>query len=261
MKLVATSKLKAAQNRMEVARPFAIAVDCLPETAVALKAKAADTSTKLGTHMLVAITTDRGLCGSINSSVLRLIRRADKDRVQGEKFAFTLIGSKGRAGLQREFGDRICYSASDMGDKKGVRFGDVAPLVETIFAQDFSHLTLISNLFVSIMQFDTDMMPVLTTDEFAALELDGYEFESDDKQATMQNYFEWYLGGKIYSRIIESSAAEMAARMTSMDNATRNAGDMIKKLSVEYNRGRQASITSELSEIVAGAAAVETEEE
>mmetsp|Transcript_16834 Transcript_16834/g.25147 ORF Transcript_16834/g.25147 Transcript_16834/m.25147 type:complete len:268 (-) Transcript_16834:43-846(-) len=267
MKLVATSKLKAAEQRMEEqARPFLRSVACLPEIQSLIQPvsgkvwKAPEDETKAKHHKVIVLTSDRGLCGSVNSNVLRLARRVLKED-DATSLSLTAIGGKGKAGLQREFAKVIDYAASELGDKKGVRFTDVVPIAEKVAISDADKVTLVCNTYESLLSFSTDVISVATPTDLAALDLEKYEFESDDKAVTMSNFYDWYVGAILYARVIENSATEMSARMTSMDNATRNAGDMINALEIQYNRRRQAAITTELTEIISGAEALADPEE
>jgi F-type H+-transporting ATPase subunit gamma len=261
MKLVATSKLKAAQRNMDIARPFVSAVNCIPEIAEAADEMKASGGSAEGSHRVIPITSDRGLCGSVNGSVLRASRALARSHPKDVPFIFSIIGSKGRAGLMREFGKSIDFTAYEIGEKKGIRFTDIVPFSEAITAStSFDRITLVCNKFVSMVAFETEKVPLLTTAEISRIDLTKYEFESEDPEATMQSYFEWYLGSTLFARVIENTACEMSARMNSMDNATRNAGEIIRVLKIKYNRGRQAAITSELAEIIGGAEAIKEEE-
>ncbi|MDP2439307.1 MAG: F0F1 ATP synthase subunit gamma, partial [archaeon] len=132
MKLVATSKLKAAQRNMDIARPFVIAVNCIPEVVEAAEQIKATGGSAEGSHRVIPITSDRGLCGSVNGSVMRASRAIARSHPRDSPFCFSVIGTKGRAGLMREFSRQFDFSASDMGEKKGIRFTDIVPFSEAV---------------------------------------------------------------------------------------------------------------------------------
>mmetsp|Transcript_12947 Transcript_12947/g.33040 ORF Transcript_12947/g.33040 Transcript_12947/m.33040 type:complete len:176 (-) Transcript_12947:46-573(-) len=167
------------------------------------------------------------------------------------------VGLKAKGGLSREFAGQTSISVCSLGGKKGVMISDVVPFVDKLLEDDFDQLTLLSNEFESLISFNTKSTDLLSPNKLAELDLNAYEIESDDKAGTLQNLYEYHLGAFLFTSIIENEAAEMAARMTSMDNASKNSQDMIKKLTVLYNRRRQAVITTELAELISGAAAVE----
>lgn len=267
MKLVATSKLKAAQNNMEIARPFLTAVNAIPEVvaaAEAYKEQAKEVSETKSSYRVIPITSDRGLCGSVNGSVLRRTRAFLRTLPRDTSTTFSIVGNKGRVGLMREFRGSFESTAGEMGEKKGIRFSDLAPFVETIIAspKQTDRIVMVANAFRSMIAFETESIHLLPPSALADLDLGAYEVESGDQQTTMQNYFEWYLAATVFGRVIENAACEMSARMNSMNNATKNAGEIIRVLKIRYNRGRQAAITSELAEIIGGAEALKgTEDE
>jgi len=230
---------------MERVRPFSRVGKSMIESAPA--------DVESGKELVVVLTSDRGLCGGINSSLIRAV----KHHIASTKNECKVIvcGEKGKAGLQRLHSQDFVLTATELG-KKELNLVDVERVVEAILEQEFKTLTFYSNKFVSMLVFET-LVNRLKSLNFIQNELDvtSYEFE-DEKPAALQNFYEYYLGTLLYSALTENAAAELCARMTSMDNATRNAGEMLDALTLSYNRQRQAGITTELTEIISGCEAI-----
>ena len=272
MKMVAASKLKRAQSQAEAARPYA---ERMQRMLAALAASAANSPTAprmlVGTgadqtHLLVVVTADRGLAGGFNTNVGRAARAAIRRlEGQGKTVKLITIGRKGRDYLRREFADRIVAEFSFAG-KKRVEFGDTAEVGDRIAKMladnDFDVCTIIYNRFLSVIsQVPTEqqVIPLQVEDAQAEQPAPGpqatYEFEPDE-ETILAALLPRNLSIQLFRALIESAAGEQGARMSAMDNATRNAGEMINKLTLNYNRTRQAGITRELIEIISGAEAV-----
>ena len=269
MKMVAASKLKRAQNQAEAARPYA---ERMQRMLAALAASAAGTpgAPKLlvGTgqdlrHLLVVVTADRGLAGAFNTNVGRaarnLVRRLEGE---GKRVEILTIGRKGRDYLRREFADKIIGEFSFAG-KKRVEFSDVDEIAHRITqlleAGSFDVCTVVYNRFVSVIsQVPTEQQLIpLPLPEASQAGAGGalYEFEPGEEEI-LEALLPRNMAIQLFRALIESAAGEQGARMTAMDNATRNAGEMINRLTLNYNRTRQANITKELIEIISGAEAV-----
>lgn len=269
MKMVAASKLKRAQNQAEAARPYA---ERMQRMLAALAASAAGTpgAPKLlvGTgqdlrHLLVVVTADRGLAGAFNTNAGRaarnLVRRLEGE---GKRVEILTIGRKGRDYLRREFADKIIGEFSFAG-KKRVEFSDVDEvahrITELLNAGSFDVCTVVYNRFVSVIsQVPTEQQLIpLPLPEAAQTAAGGalYEFEPGEEEI-LEALLPRNMAIQLFRALIESAAGEQGARMTAMDNATRNAGEMINRLTLNYNRTRQANITKELIEIISGAEAV-----
>jgi len=270
MKMVAAAKLKRAQEAAEAARPYAVRMDRMI-AALGAKVSGGDGPKLLtGTgrddvHLVVVATADRGLCGGFNSSIVRAARRKiDALVAQGKTVKVMTVGRKSRDQLRRVHGDKIISSkenlartvvgfdtADDIGRELIRRFEDGEFDVATIFFNRFqSAMTQI----VTEQQLIPANLPETeeeNTGELKAL----YEFEPDE-EAILAALLPRNVATQIYAALLENAASEHGARMTAMDNATRNAGDMINKLTLTYNRTRQAYITKELIEIISGAEAL-----
>ncbi|MGA3006155.1 MAG: F0F1 ATP synthase subunit gamma [Acetobacteraceae bacterium] len=270
MKMVAASKLRRAQQQAEMARPYALRMARMLNTLAASVADSPNAPPMLaGTgkdqvHLLIAVTADRGLAGAFNSSIGRATRtRARTLEAQGKTVKILAVGRKGRDYLRRELSSRIAGDISYAG-KRRIEYADAKELADRITAMlnngEFDVATLIYNRFQSVIaQVVTEQqlipVPVVQrvseTDGSAALP----EFEPDE-ETILSRLLPQALAVQTYTALLESAAGEHGARMTAMDNATRNAGDMIKRLTLNYNRARQANITRELIEIISGAEAL-----
>jgi F-type H+-transporting ATPase subunit gamma len=269
MKMVAASKLRRAQQQAEMARPYALRMQRMLNTLAASVADQPNAPMMLaGTgkdqvHLLIAVTADRGLAGAFNSSIGRAARtKARALEAQGKTVKILAVGRKGRDYLRRELASRITGDISYAG-KRRIEYTDASELAERItsmlLAGEFDVATLIYNRFQSVISqvvTEQQLIPAppadtAGTDGSAALP----EFEPDE-ETILARLLPQALAVQIYTALLESSAGEHGARMTAMDNATRNAGDMIKRLTLNYNRARQANITRELIEIISGAEAL-----
>lgn len=272
MKMVAASKLRRAQTQAEAARPYAQRMERMLAT-LAENVAASPTAPKMlvGTgqdrvHLVVAVTADRGLAGAFNTNVGRAARAlARRLMTEGKTVKIMTVGRKGRDYLRREFADNIAHEVSYAG-KKRVEFGDAAEVSQKITAMfnagEFDICTIVYNRFASVIsQIPTEMQVIpMPRPEGAREPAAGaahavVEFEPDE-ETILTRLLPQNLAVQMYRAILESAAGEHGARMTAMDNATRNAGDMINRLTLNYNRSRQANITKELIEIISGAEAV-----
>jgi F-type H+-transporting ATPase subunit gamma len=268
MKMVAAAKLRRAQEQAEASRPYA---ERMERVVGALAASMADQegapAMLAGTgrdqvHLLVVVTSDRGLCGGFNSSIVRGARRAIRDLLaQGKDVKVLCVGRKGRDQLRRDFGRYIIGTIEDIARPRlGFPAADgIARRVTAMYeAGEFDVCTVIYNRFKSVI---TQVVTLQQIIPFAAPESgtnDGgvyYECEPDEGEI-LEALLPRNLAVQIYRALLESAASEQGARMSAMDNATRNAGDMINNLTIIYNRSRQAYITKELIEIISGAEAM-----
>jgi F-type H+-transporting ATPase subunit gamma len=270
MKLVAASKLRRAQEQAEASRPFA---ERMSEMLANLGASVAGVEGAppllAGTgrdqvHLIVVATADRGLCGGFNASIARGARlRIRELRESGKEVKILCVGRKGRDMLRREFGSLILDTIEGIGRRR-LEYAEAVGIAERIErmyeAGEFDVCTIVFNRFRSaiaqILTFQ-QLIPVepARVDRDAAEVTAVYEFEPDE-QSILAELLPRNLAVQIYRALVENAASEQGARMTAMDNATRNAGEMIEGLTLVYNRTRQAQITKELIEIVSGAEAL-----
>ena len=273
MKMVAASKLRRAQSQAEAARPYAERMQrmiaALTES-VANLPNAPELLIGTGrdrTHLLVAVTADRGLAGAFNSNVGRATRAlARRLQAEGKTVKILTVGRKGRDYLRRDLPDTLLDGVTFAG-RKSIGFQDAEAIgvriTQMLAHREFDVCTLIYNRFVSIMSQVVTEQPLIpavlpATDAEKSLPARPqalYEFEPDE-ETLLARLLPQSLAVQLYRALLESQAGEHGARMTAMDNATRNAGKMIQRLTLNYNRTRQANITKELIEIISGAEAL-----
>ena len=272
MKMVAASKLRRAQAAAEEGRPYAEGMERMLG-ALAANMPSLDQAPKLlsgsggdRVHLLVPITADRGLCGGYNASIARETRaRIRALRGDGKEVKVLCIGRKGKDALTREFGGQIVDSIENA-TQKGADFGGASAIAERLVdmfeADEFDVCTLIYNRFKSaISQVMTPQQVIPFPVPEAPGDDDGgglkalYIMEPSEEEI-LDRLLPSNLAVQVFRALLESYASEQGARMTAMDNATRNAGDMIDDLTLTYNRTRQANITRELIEIISGAEAI-----
>ena len=268
MKMVAASKLRRAQAQADAARPYAQRMERML-TSLAANVAGRPTAPKLivGTgrdkvHLLIPITGDRGLAGAFNSNVGRLTRNiARRLESEGKTVKIFAVGRKGRDYLRREFPDNIVGDVNFVG-RKSIAFADAMAIASRVTAWldagEIDVCTVIYNRFQSIIsQVPTEMqlIPLPVPAEAAGGAGLSYDFEPDE-DAILAPLLPQNLAVQIYRAQLDNAVGFYGSQMTAMDNATRNAGDMIKRLTLNYNRARQANITRELIEIISGAEAV-----
>jgi F-type H+-transporting ATPase subunit gamma len=267
MKMVAAAKLRRAQEAAEAARPYAERMErMLGSLASSMTGRDGAPPLLAGNgrdqvHLIVVMTSDRGLCGGFNSSIVRATRRKVRElREQGKQVKLFCVGRKGRDQLKRDLGGIIIGQIEDVGrpklafpaaDQIGIK------LVQLFEQGEFDVAWLAYNKFKSAM---TQIVTFLQLIPFAVPEGQAkvdvfYEYEPDETEI-LEALLPRNLGVQVFRALLENSASEQGARMTAMDNATRNAGEMINTLTIFYNRSRQAYITKELIEIISGAEAV-----
>jgi F-type H+-transporting ATPase subunit gamma len=270
MQMVAAAKLRRAQEAAEAARPYAERMDkVLANLGERVNANEGASPLLVGTgsdkvHLLVVATAERGLCGGFNSNIARLARAHTKKLLDQGKIL--CVGRKGRDALRRDLSSHII----DLIDLKGVKklgFEDADKigkrLLEMLGNGEFDVCTLFYSHFKSILtqeptalQLIPVNLPEASENEAAQGPQAAYEYEPDEDEI-LADLLPRNVSTQIYRGLLENAASEQGARMTSMDNATRNAGDMIDDLTLLYNRSRQAQITKELIEIVSGAEALQ----
>jgi len=277
MKMVAAAKLRRAQEQAEAARPYSERMDRMMASLAAGVAEGAGGPALLAgtgksdTHLIVVISSDRGLCGGFNTNIVREVRRrTDALLAEGKAVKLLCVGRKARDVLRRIYGELIIASFEDVG-RRHLSYAEaleVATKVLDLFDEgEFDVCSVVYNRFQSaISQIVTaqQLIPFGADDndgaeaEEAAAGAAGdavYEFEPDEEEI-LSDLLPRNIAVQIFRALLESAASEHGARMTAMDNATRNAGDMIDGLTLTYNRTRQAVITSELIEIISGAEAL-----
>ena len=279
MKMVAASRLKRAQEAAEAARPYAERMERMIASVMesqqsiqsAPKLLAGNSSDE--TYLFVIVTSDRGLCGGFNSSIVREVRNRIRDLLSaGKTVKLLCVGRKGRDQLKSEFATSIVKTYESVG-RGGVKFSEAedlaSDLIEMFEADEFDICTVVYNKFVSVITQVVTSQQIIPVDlvglEQVSEEDEGlptkekpsaiYEYEPSE-QEILTELLPSNLKIQVFRALLESSASEHGARMSAMDNATRNAGEMIDDLTLTFNRSRQARITSELIEIISGAEAL-----
>jgi F-type H+-transporting ATPase subunit gamma len=274
MQMVSAAKLRRAQEAAEQARPYSLRMAAmLASVAANLPSLEGAPPLMVGTgreqvHLIVVLTAERGLCGSFNTQVTRAARRHARALVEaGKQVKLLTVGRKGNDNLRRDLANAIVEYIT-LREVRSIGFADAqriaGRIVELFGTGAFDVCTIFYNAFKSVMAQELtrqQLVPLLSPGGApgagAAPDLGGaiYEFEPEEEEL-LADLVPRNLSVQVFKALLESTAAEQAARMTAMDNATRNAGEMIDKLTLNYNRTRQAAITKELIEIVSGAEAL-----
>lgn len=272
MKMVAASKLRRAQENAESARPYSDKIaKIMSSLALGMKDSEVTSDLLLGNkensaHIIIAVTSDRGLCGGFNSSIVRAVKNKVKELENNNAtFKIICIGKKGADVLKGIFSNNIIISTNiNVNEKTPYAIAEEISieLVTKLDANEFGTCSVIYNQFKSVItQIVTEqsLIPCNINDEEnedkQSDDMINFEFEPDEKEI-LSDLLPKNLSIQIYKAILESGAGEQGARMAAMDSATRNAGEMIDKLNLSYNRQRQAIITGELIEIISGAEAL-----
>jgi F-type H+-transporting ATPase subunit gamma len=284
MKMVAASKLKKAQEKAEASQPYAHAMAEMMDRVAQNAIITPDTPKLLaGTgkednHLLIVVTSDRGLAGGFNTNLVRMARQEIRRlEDEGKSVKVVTVGRKAESLLKRDNADKIVKSFNNLGGGKSLSFADADGVTQYVLSKfdmgEYDVVSVIYNKFVSVLTQKPTLQQVIPfkveaaspqKDTSAANKIDvltgealssPYSFEPDEEKI-LALLLPRNFGVQVFRAMLDSAAGEQAARMTAMDNATRNAGDMIKRLTIQYNRARQAYITKELIEIISGAEAV-----
>jgi F-type H+-transporting ATPase subunit gamma len=265
MQMVAAAKLRRAQEAAEAARPYAERMTAVV-AGLAASVGGSDSAPRLlaGTgkdqvHLLVVMTSERGLCGGFNSTIARLAKaRAAELLAQGKTLKILTVGKKGREQLRRDYGQYFVAHV-DLSDVKRVGYADAARIAQDILARfaagEFDVATLFFNQFKSVISQVPTAQQIIPA-AFQAVSTPAlYDYEPGE-EAILADLLPRGVATQVFTALLENGASEQGARMSAMDNATRNAGQMINRLTIQYNRSRQAAITKELIEIISGAEAL-----
>mgnify|MGYP003509434112 CR=1 FL=1 len=269
MKMVAAAKLRRAQEAAEASRPYAERLEAVVSS-IASKVTVGPQSPKLlagsgkdQVHLLVVATSDKGLAGAFNTNIVRLARRkAEELKAQGKTVKFYTIGKKGRDQISRTYRSDVIHGI-EPGDLGKLNFADVqgyaADLTARFEAGEFDVAHLLFSKFVSVLTQEPtaiQLMPVaIEAKGTGAVAGASVEYEPDEEEI-LADLLPRNVAVQLLRANRENAASEQGSKMTAMDNATRNAGDMINRLTIQYNRTRQAAITTELVEIISGAEAL-----
>jgi F-type H+-transporting ATPase subunit gamma len=267
MQMVAAAKLRRAQEAAEAGRPYAERMLAVLGGLAASVGNSPDAPRLLvgsgaeQTHLLVVMTSERGLCGGFNSSIVRMVRtRITELQGAGKTVKLLTVGKKGREQLKRDHSD-LMIAHVDLTEVKRVGYANAAEIAGDILkrfdADEFDVATIFFSRFQSVISQTptaTQIIPAVF-EEGADAASTLYDYEPSE-EAILEDLLPRGVATQIFSALLENGASEQGARMSAMDNATRNAGEMIDKLTIQYNRSRQAVITNELIEIISGAEAL-----
>jgi F-type H+-transporting ATPase subunit gamma len=270
MKMVAAAKLRRAQQAAEAGRPYAQRMEGMMAS-LAAKVAINPQSPKLlagtgrdQTHLLVVCTSDRGLAGAFNSNIVRAARKKADDLLrEGKQAYFYLVGRKGRAVIQRLYPKQIIHQ-HDTSEMKFANFAEAQKIADDLIERYQTDGIDVVHLFYAHFQsalvqepVGQQIIPVSIPESETAAAGAGAAIEYEpDEEEILASLLPRNVAVQIFRALLENAASEQGSRMTAMDNATRNAGDMIQRLSIVYNRQRQAAITTELVEIISGAEAL-----
>tara|TARA_B100001029_G_scaffold179501_1_gene189274 strand:- start:5742 stop:6617 length:876 start_codon:yes stop_codon:yes gene_type:complete len=265
MKMVAAAKLRKAQEMAEKGRPYSDKMEVIIQNlSKAINDPSNAPKLLVGTggdksHLCVVMTADRGLCGGFNTNIVKLAKNYFKKILKDSKnLKIITVGSKGFDQLKRDYG-KFIVKKINFKDKKKLTFQDAESigneLVKLFKNNEFDKCIIFFNKFKNVMTQIPQAQQVIPAkkDEIQKEEKDlSYEFEPEEDEI-LEDLLPKNISTQIYKGFLENSASEQGSRMTAMDNATRNAGDLVEKLTINYNRSRQAAITKELIEIISGA--------
>ena len=268
MQMVAAAKLRRAQEAAEMARPYAEKMNDVMDGLAASVGNAEGAPRLLAgtgsdqTHLLVVMTSERGLCGGFNSSIVRLARAKIEELLSANKTVKIItVGKKGREQLKRDYQDHMIHHV-DLTEVKRVGYANAAEIASDILgrfdADEFDVATIFFSRFQSVISQVPTAQQVIPA-VFEASEDDSastlYDYEPSE-EAILEDLLPRGVATQVFTALLENAASEQGARMSAMDNATRNAGEMIDKLTIQFHRSRQAVITNELSESSSGAEAL-----
>jgi F-type H+-transporting ATPase subunit gamma len=265
MQMVAAAKLRRAQEAAEAARPYAERMGAvMAGLAAGMQGSANAPRLLAGTgsdkvHLLVVMTSERGLCGGFNSSIVKTARaHAQKLLAEGKTVKILTVGKKGREQLKRDMSANFVGHV-DMSEVKKLGYANAAAIAQDILARfeagEFDVATIFFNRFQSVISQIPTVQQIIPARFEGGASSTLYDYEPSE-EAILADLLPRGVATQIFTALLENGASEQGARMTAMDNATRNAGDMINRLTIQYNRSRQAAITKELIEIISGAEAL-----
>ena len=268
MQMVAAAKLRRAQDAAEASRPYserfnavlaslAASVGSSESAPILLKGTG-----KQDVHLLIVMTAERGLCGGFNSNIAKLARsHATKLKEDGKRVKIITVGKKGRDALKRDLGEYFVEHV-DLSEFKSIKYVNAQAIAKALLARfddsEYDVATIFYSKFVNVVsQIPTaqQIIPAIFDDQSSVSDKAVYDYEPDE-ETILADLLPRGVATQIFAALLENGASEQGARMSAMDNATRNAGDMIDKLTIEFNRSRQAVITNELIEIISGAEAL-----
>ena len=206
-------------------------------------------------NLIVTMTTDKGLCGGVNTILCRMTRQLlSRIEADGKSYQLYVLGEKGRGQMRRNYGEKFLGSATER--QMPYTFDLACALAQDTLAGEFDAVHLVYNEFKSAIVYIPSIKTIKPLLDTTSAFLHPFEVEPENDPETLQNFFEYTLATQIWHSLLENATSEQSSRMNAMENASKNAGEMIGKLTLQYNRARQARITTELIEIISGASAL-----
>jgi len=268
MQMVAAAKLRRAQDAAEASRPYSERFNTVLASLAASVGSSESApillrgTGKQDVHLLIVMTAERGLCGGFNSNIAKLARsHAAKLKEDGKRVKIITVGKKGRDALKRDLGQYFIEHV-DLSEFKSIKYVNAQAIAKALLARfddsEYDVATIFYSKFVNVVsQIPTaqQIIPAIFDDQSSVSDKAVYDYEPDE-ETILADLLPRGVATQIFAALLENGASEQGARMSAMDNATRNAGDMIDKLTIEFNRSRQAVITNELIEIISGAEAL-----
>ena len=268
MQMVAAAKLRRAQDAAEASRPYSERFNTVLASLAASVGSSESApillrgTGKQNVHLLIVMTAERGLCGGFNSNIAKLARsHAAKLKEDGKRVKIITVGKKGRDALKRDLGQYFIEHV-DLSEFKSIKYVNAQAIAKALLARfddsEYDVATIFYSKFVNVVsQIPTaqQIIPAIFDDQSSVSDKAVYDYEPDE-ETILADLLPRGVATQIFAALLENGASEQGARMSAMDNATRNAGDMIDKLTIEFNRSRQAVITNELIEIISGAEAL-----
>ena len=268
MQMVAAAKLRRAQDAAEASRPYSERFNTVLASLAASVGSSESApillrgTGKQDVHLLIVMTAERGLCGGFNSNIAKLARsHAAQLKQDGKRVKIITVGKKGRDALKRDLGEYFVEHV-DLSEFKSIKYVNAQAIAKALLARfddsEYDVATIFYSKFVNVVsQIPTaqQIIPAIFDDQSSVSDKAVYDYEPDE-ETILADLLPRGVATQIFAALLENGASEQGARMSAMDNATRNAGDMIDKLTIEFNRSRQAVITNELIEIISGAEAL-----
>lgn len=253
MKMVSAAKLRGDQQRLAAGKPFAEWTKRIsgPEKGL----EDIDVKDFPDKNLVVMMTTDKGLCGGVNTILGRMTRQMIAKLDASNKDAkLVILGDKGRAQMRRVYGDRFVATMTER--RVPYNFDLASSIAQDIISGEYGGIHIVYNTFKSAISYIPSIRSITPLVDPNSPQLTSFEVEPENDAETLQNFHEYTLATQIYYAMLENATSEQSSRMNAMENASKNANEMINKLTLQYNRARQARITTELIEIISGASAL-----
>lgn len=249
MKMIAAARYAKAEKELKPVRLYGGGATALYEAADITPLENKEN------HLIIAVSSDRGLCGGIHSNISKAVKASIQEKSETSNVKLIIIGDKAKTQLQRLYSDNIMFSINDYG-RKTPAFEDASNVASALLNSGYEFDTgeILFNRFRSVISYRTTSQPVFPLNVLSQSE--KMSIYDDVDSDILRNYSEFQLASILFYTLMESNCSEQSSRMTAMDNASKNAGEMIDKLTLQFNRTRQAVITRELIEIISGAAAL-----